>query len=177
MREVARDGVRLAASVTVPNVLLHIANRADVAVQCNNVGAFSLTSGNSGNLNQLVGNVHTGTLASVIVAATGGGTIRGTFPTLSTPLLPSYLNDLRFAGVNARHNVNMMLGRRPNINGVSFAGPTDYQYTMALGSVQEWTLSGGTHPYHQHVGKTTRFMFHSVFRFFRFGFYICSYVR
>jgi FtsP/CotA-like multicopper oxidase with cupredoxin domain len=144
LRVVARDGVRLASPAAVGNVLLASANRADVAVRCATPGSFPLISASSGDLGQRVGIVFTGTLATVRVIA-GAGIIPLLSQSLSPdllqlPTLPYYLSDLRATGGATTHSVNMQLGRggggASSINGVTFGGPTDYQYDMALGSVQ-----------------------------------------
>lgn len=137
----ARDGVWRTVAPRPPtsnSVELTGASRADLAVRCSTDSTISVG----------------GTVVATVYADAGaspntwvGPYSEGATGTTWSARRPSYLRDLRSETSVEQRTVNM--GAR-TINGKKFDMdvPT---FTIPTGSVQEWTVKAGAHPFHLHV--------------------------
>ncbi len=137
----ARDGVwRTVAPLPLPTSSIDLtgASRADLAVRCSADSTISVKG-------TVVANVFAD--AGVSANTSVGPYSQGSTGTTWSAHRPSYLRDLRSVTSVEQRTVSM--GAR-TINGSKFDMNTP-TFTIPTGSVQDWTIKAGAHPFHLHV--------------------------
>ena len=145
----AKDGVYLSvAPRAITAVHLAPGGRADVAVRCPAAGSYSLVSRGRRSGRGRDSDAFVKTIASVEVAtgssssSSPGGSGDGSLQEFSVPR-PCYLVDLTHVADNQLNSgFGLDLGRDQEINGKKFKGPDDYITQMAVGTVQQWDVTG-----------------------------------
>ncbi len=137
----ARDGVwRTVAPLPLPTSSIDLtgASRADLAVRCSADSTISVKG-------TVVANVFAD--AGVSANTSVGPYSQGSTGTTWSAHRPSYLRDLRSVTSVEQRTVSM--GAR-TINGSKFDMNTP-TFTIPTGSVQDWTIKAGAHPFHLHA--------------------------
>jgi len=137
----ARDGVwRTVAPLPLPTSSIDLtgASRADLAVRCSADSTISVKG-------TVVANVFAD--AGVSANTSVGPYSQGSTGTTWSARRPTYLRDLRSVTSVEQRTVSM--GAR-TINGSKFDMNTP-TFTIPTGSVQDWTIKAGAHPFHLHA--------------------------
>jgi FtsP/CotA-like multicopper oxidase with cupredoxin domain len=164
---IARDGVYHDAPWEPSTNIIFPAGRADVVAMCMNVGSFTFSINNSASRDGLFGSsssvkedyrLHQDVLFTLEVSGT---TVTDMSLPTALPERTGYLSDLTSTTeIDGEYCVFMTAAggvsscteyddaHSLQIAGGSFTGHEDYRYTMDVGSVQEWWLGGGLHPFH-----------------------------